>query len=109
MREEFSFIFRLLKSLISQYLESIAMGWSESLKGVSIGLHSVKNDFKSSSDKIVSLENRKLWKTEFKRQRLEFDCLEDENVFYWQLKHIYETLCFIMLWYCKLFRLVQIL
>ena len=58
---------------------------------------------------LVSQENLKLWKGEFKRERLEFDCLGNGNVFDWQLKHIYGTSCFIMLQYCELLRLMQIL
>ena len=85
--------------------------WSELLKGVSIELNLVKKKkIKSSSRKMfVSLKNSKLWKPEFKRERSKFDFLKNGNLFDWQLKHTCEILCFVILQYCELFRLVQIL
>ena len=46
---------------MSWYLASIETGWSESLKGVSMEVHFVKNDLKfSAGETFVSLEKRKL-------------------------------------------------
>ena len=61
---------------MSKYLESIDTGWSESLKGVSMEIHSVKKRFL-----LVSLEKRKLLKPQFIRKILEFDCSENGKVF----------------------------
>ena len=67
---------------MSQYLESIDTGCSESLKGVSMELHSVKNEFRFSSGKmLVSLEKAKLLKPEFNRKISKFDCSENGKVF----------------------------
>ena len=86
-REEFLFILSLLKSLMSLYLESIDTGWSESLKGVSMELNSVKKFRIWSGKMLVSLEKRKLLNPGYIRKILEFDCSENEEVFDWQHKH----------------------
>ena len=59
-------------------LIEIETGCTESLKGISLELHSVKNEFRYSSGKmLVSLEKRKLIKSEFIREISEFDCSEN--------------------------------
>ena len=94
--------------LISWYLESRETGWSESLKGVSMELHFVKNDLRLSSGKMfVSLEIRKLLKPEFVRDTSKFDKSKNGNVFDWHRKHISGMFCFEITWYCLLFILVR--
>ena len=61
---------------MSKYLESIDSGWSESLKGVSMEIHSVKKQFL-----LISLEKIKLLKPQFIKEILEFDCSENGKVF----------------------------
>ena len=54
---------------------------------------------------LVSLEKRKLLKTEFIREKSEFDCSENGKVSDRQCKHIQKILFFIS-WLCSLLRLV---
>ena len=77
-RDEFLFIFSILKALMSWYLESVGTGW---LKRVSMELLFVKNDGRFSSGKMfVSLEKRKLLKPEFMRDTSEFDKSKNGNI-----------------------------
>ena len=100
-RDEFLFIFSILKALMSWYLESVGTGW---LKRVSIELLFVKNHGRFSSGKMfVSLEKRKLLKPEFMRDTSEFDKSKNGNIIEWHCKHIYGMLCFEISWYCLLF------
>ena len=62
-KEEFLFILSLLKSLMSLYLESTDTGWSESLKGVFIELHSEKMSFDFHLENVGLFRKKEIIKT----------------------------------------------
>ena len=101
-RDELMFLLSLLKSLMSWYLESIETGWSESLKGVSMELHFIKNDLRFSSKKMfLSLGKWKLLKPEFMRDTSEFDWSKNGNIFDRHHKHICRM--FFFFWHLFIF------
>ena len=102
-RDEFLIILSLLKPLMSWNLESIDTGWSESLKGVSMELHFVKNDLRFSSGKICITRKT----PEVIRDTSEFDWAKNGKIFDWHRKQIYGIFCFDISWYCLLSILVQ--